>query len=380
MFIKQIIKCYKRDGFVLTCKRISARLQRLFWGSTYLLEKEYFNDDVLHIAFYPSGGLGDYIISRVILEEVLSHVACKYKVTLFCDKPEFGKSIYGDITEDIKLWYEYDRDCYKYDLAFWVEHFVHVDSIKKNRVMVLSSELYQKCLFIKNNWHDLYVDIERQCFRERVQFERCRVLGLDRWTELRMGGAFDVAEKKVFITLSSDYKKKWEKEFSGKRYITINYGADAMVQGLKQLKMWTVPHYERLIELIKVTYPTIEVVQLGDKEATAISGVDKTVFGESIEYVKYILKNSLLHIDCEGGLVHLATQLEKKCVVLFGPTPVHMYGYDQNINIVSPYCDNCMGLHDMWAYECYHKHDNAACMEAITPDMVMDIIKKEKVI
>ena len=75
--------------------------------------------------------------------------------------------------------------------------------------------------------------------------------------------------------------------------------------------------------------------------------------GESLELVKYVLKGSLLHIDCDSGLVHLATQLGTKCVVLFGQTSVWYFGYEQNINIVSKVCNSCyfFGLRPYQMYQ-----------------------------
>ncbi|SEK21766.1 hypothetical protein SAMN02910377_00346 [Pseudobutyrivibrio ruminis] len=364
----------KANGILTTVRRIKAWLIKRLVGSNYYKNKIYFDDAVLHLAFYPSGGLGDYIISKVILEEVLRITKCE--VTIFADKLEFAKSIYGDVSEDFRLWYEYDIDAHKYDLALWVEHFVHVDSYKKSRVRDFSVELASKIEYILQHWDELYVDIEKQCWRERIQFERCRTLGLDRWTELRMNQAFKVERKNVCIPLDATYEDKWKKRFYGTKYITINYGADAMVANRSQLKLWTVENYEAFIKLMKDNYPNIEVVQLGTHDAKKLEGVDNYVLGKSLELTKFILKNSLCHIDCEGGLVHLATQLGTKCIVLFGPTPVHMYGYEQNINIVSPFCNNCMGLHELWAYDCYRKYDGNKCMESIIPEEVFREIKK----
>jgi ADP-heptose:LPS heptosyltransferase len=51
-----------------------------------------------------------------------------------------------------------------------------------------------------------------------------------------------------------------------------------------------------------------------------------------------------MHIDDEGGLVHMATALGTKCAVLFGPTPVGIFGYEQNINICADTCKECFGI------------------------------------
>ncbi len=91
-----------------------------------------------------------------------------------------------------------------------------------------------------------------------------------------------------------------------------------------------------------------------------------------MEVTKWVLKKSLLHIDCEGGLVHLATQLGTKCIVLFGPTPINMYAYPQNINLVSPKCSNCMGTHKDWAFSCIKDLGHALCMYDLNPKEVFN--------
>jgi len=360
-------------GLYHTCRRLAYWMIRKV--NSHEKVSNFDNEGVLHLAFYPSGGLGDYIISRVILEKCLEYVNCD--VTIFADKLEFAKSVYGDITSQYRLWYEYETDARFYDLALWVEPFVHVDYIKGARVRKFSKELAEKCEYIKyKNWHKLYVDIEEQWWRERIRFEECRVLGLDRWTELGMNGVFDINTHKVNIPLLPSDCIGEDLSICKEKYITLNYGSDVMVKGLKQLKLWIPEGYRTLIKLIKMEYPNIKIFQIGDQKAERIEGANEYLLGKSIEYIKYILKNSICHIDCEGGLVHLATQLGTKCVVLFGPTPVHMYGYKDNVNIVSPLCSNCMGLHKMWAYECYRGCEGSPCMEKISPELVFSEVKK----
>lgn len=333
-----------------------------------------FSDDMIHIAFSPSGGLGDYIISAKILEELQEICTCR--IDVFCEKERFGKAVYGNRNGvSLKAYQDFEKSRNSYDLALLVEHFIHIKNYNRNRLRTLSMPLYRKVLHILEHWDRLYIDIPEQCFRERIQFERCRILGLNRWTELRMGGAFEIADKRVRIPLDESFLPGWERDgYPQKEYITFNYGTDVMRAGLRQLKMWPKESYEELAELIHRSLPGMKIVQLGDGDAEKIEGCDRYVFGESMEQTKWILKGSLFHIDCEGGLVHLATQLGTRCIVLFGPTPLHMYGYEENSNLQSVRCNNCMGLHEDWAYDCYQGWKAPECMRSITPDKVMEKI------
>lgn len=76
-----------------------------------------------------------------------------------------------------------------------------------------------------------------------------------------------------------------------------------------------------------------------------------------------------------GGIVHLASQIGTKCAVLFGQSPLHYYGYKNNINIQVGKCQGCVQCcKDVTA--CLRKMDNPECMELITADIVLKKIEK----
>ena len=105
-----------------------------------------------------------------------------------------------------------------------------------------------------------------------------------------------------------------------------------------------------------------------------IEGADRYIIGEDLEVAKYVLKNSLFHFDCEGGLVHIATQLGTKCFVVFGPTPIWFMGYEQNVNIAPKVCGECKGLITDWYTRCYRGYSTPACMASIKPEEVLTLM------
>lgn len=330
-----------------------------------------FSDAYLHIAFRPTGGMGDYIISARVLEDL--QALAPVRLDVYAEKLVFGHAIYGNrpgvkVLPEERFW----ECCGIYDLALTVEHFIHVEMVDRKRVRKISKDIYGRLRYLEKHWKKLYVDIPQQCWRERVQFERCRLLGLDRWTEQRMGAFLPIRSRKVYIPLLDRFEKMYlAQPFHGKRYITINYGADKMRPGQVQLKLWPKGHLREFVRQFKTVHPDILVLQLGAKDAERIPCVDDYVLGESIELTKFILRDSLCHVDCEGGLVHLAHQFDTRSVVVFGPTPVHMYGYRENINLTSAKCQNCMGLHADWAYRCWREEKEPPCMYGIAPAAVL---------
>ena len=137
-----------------------------------------------------------------------------------------------------------------------------------------------------------------------------------------------------------------------------------------------------LISLLKSQYPNVKIVQLGSSRCTQLKNIDinligKTTFSECMA----LLDASALHIDCECGMTHVRHFLSQKpSVVMFGPTSVSTRGYPENINLRANVC-NCELCEWLiggdWQCKCIKTGTNfAPCMHAITPQMVIDAIKK----
>lgn len=352
-------------------------LRELINGSGLdLIRKEECDKNLISIAFYPTGGFGDYIISSKLLDEILLSIPCR--IDVYCENVVFGTAIYQTRPGVRVIPYEsLQGHSAVYDLVLRVEHFVHVLSCNQYRIAKIQPDFSDKIVKLGKAITTIRPEIEQQWYRELTHFRICSFHGIDRYTELRMGNVFKIPDRYAYVDLKEEYSDCLE-NFGLKRkgYITLNRGADSMGRSTMQTKVWPQEHYEKLVQLIKHTNPDMVIVQLGTASNTKIEGVDKYVLGRSMEVTKWLLKNSLLHIDCEGGLVHLATQLGTKCVVLFGPTPMNMYAYPQNINLVSSKCSNCMGTHKDWAFSCLKDVGKALCMYDLRPDYVYDNIKE----
>lgn len=381
-------------AFIRKCRKLPRKLKDSFFVFLFverlrqfiqeeLLDKQDISEvkedgkteEILRIAFYPTGGFGDYIISSKLLDELLSYSRCH--IDVYCENMTFGAAIYGkrpNVT--IVPYADYERCKSLYDLSLRVEHFVHVLACKPRRIAKISPEFMDVVEALGRSISHIRPDIGQQCFRENIHFKRCEIKGINRWTELRHENVFAIADQWSGVYLQKEgLENLRELGLDGCRYITINRGADSMGRSTLQTKVWAKEYYEQFVELFKKKYRDIKVIQVGNKGNAKVEGADEYIFGESFETVKWILKRSLLHIDCEGGLVHLATQLATKCVVIFGPTPMHFYSYPQNINLMAGKCNNCMGTHADWAFSCYKGMKEPECMYSVTAEMVMDAIE-----
>ncbi|MDO5765797.1 MAG: glycosyltransferase family 9 protein, partial [Elusimicrobiales bacterium] len=124
-----------------------------------------------------------------------------------------------------------------------------------------------------------------------------------------------------------------------KKYVTLNREGGS-AQCWESTKLWPLAYYRELVEKLKEIYPDYELVEIGAGKGERLANTHRNLAGKtSLEEIKVILKHATLHIDGEGGLVHLRHALKGgPCCVFFGPTSPKVYGYEENINLYSSAC------------------------------------------
>lgn len=352
--------------------KIISTLMRSHVDYKHLTEDEKVNENKpIQILIQLGGGLGDcvvYLSAYKKIEELLQQGIIDIK----CNK-EYGEALYTgkrlvrsiiDNSEGISL--------AMYDLCLMLEHGIHIIKYDEIRCSKLACKLNEKIQLLMKTSRYVGNDVSNQlAIQPRVAILR----GWNRYFALGHGEVLGLRADMVHVELSTDYESEY-RNLRLKKYITLNRGADKWAKyKTMQTKVWPLKFYEQLITMLKKKYAEYEIVQIGSNDTEEIRGVDRYIKGQSLELIKYILKNSSLHFDCEGGLVHLATALGTKCVVVFGPTPVEYYGYPQNINITAGKCSNCMHLLRDWYVECLKGQQEPECMYGITPIMVYEKIK-----
>jgi ADP-heptose:LPS heptosyltransferase len=164
-----------------------------------------------------------------------------------------------------------------------------------------------------------------------------------------------------------------------KAFMTVHHGAGGQFiergKGKQNpwTKNWFVDRWAGVLEYLRSA--GYEVIQLGVPYDGYIPGAVDLRGKTTITEAAAILKNALLHLDTEGGLVHLARATGTKSLVLFGPTPVEFYGYDDNINIRAGECRDCWASHPNWLLKCQWGHERPLCMDAINTQMVIDALR-----
>jgi len=338
------------------------------------------NGDTIRISIRCGAGIGDLIIRKPFIEALCNNSNVSVDFYAPIDKDTF-EAIFSDCVF-IRDFYndggaKYAARKEQYDLAITCSYIVGIDGVDFEKIERKSRRFAEviRLLVKKTNEYGLspYPTIQNYIHFERASREARNCISAYNYT-----GVCSIVKEKVSIPLLQTYEEKYNR-LNLKNYITVNYGNDLYkysdAEYLQISKQWPVEYFEKWIDFFSREYPDISIVQLGTRNSTQLKGADKYVLGESLELVKYVLKGSIFHLDIDGGLVHLATHLGTKCVVLFGPTPVSYFGYDQNINIVSEKCNNCSFLYPN-IYRCARGFNEPECMYSITPEIVMEHVDR----
>lgn len=341
---------------------------------------ERIKDEDIQLAFCLSGGLGDCIIAKKIISAILSKINIKKKVTIYGNykNKKFIETVFMNTTFVFNYagYKSYIAASSNYDISIDVGYFLTITYINIHTIRK-KSEALSKWFMKFNESINNYGLIDNHGRENSIHFARCRLNKLNAYTSCTYDGCIDIYDSMVDIQLKDEYKNKFESLDLKGKYMTINYGCgiEMHVNGKEPHKIWPRNYYMKLIELIRNSFPEYLIVQVGGNGNWKLRGCDRIFLNVDLELTKYILKNSSLHIDSEGGLVHLATQLGTKCIVMFGPTPMHFFGYDNNINIAAGCCHDCYYLNDDFSI-CIRGLSKPECMYSIMPEFVISKIKE----
>lgn len=338
-------------------------------------EKKFaFESGEVSVAFTSqSGALGDVLIAKSVFEAIVRLVP-NCKIDIFCVNElskSYVKAFYGqskNLNRVLNFQSFYAENAQKYDAALRVWHTVYIDSKNVDRLKVSAPNFLQS-LYAISDYNRNGMNSTAVVLRN---ITRAHILGINRYTCLSCEGALPIYDNHVEIPLTPEGERVFRELNLSKNYITIGSNLiDSKNLFRHSLKEWSTACATEYISLLNIYLPQIEVVQIGGGGVEILPNADKYIIDADLEIVKCVLKNSLLHVDCESGLVHLATQLGTKCLVLFGPTDEKYYGFKENLNLVSDVCRPCV-----WAWDdgstCLRGAKEPPCM-AFSPQTVCDV-------
>jgi ADP-heptose:LPS heptosyltransferase len=158
-------------------------------------------------------------------------------------------------------------------------------------------------------------------------------------------------------------------------YVTLHNGFDPrfFTQNDRATKCY--PHFGEVARLLKQRWPGLTIVQLGTRTSERVADADLNLIGATtLPQAAGLIAHARLHIDNEGGLVHLARCLGVTCCVVFGPTPASYFGYAGNINIEPTFCGGCWWMTETWMDTCPRGFAAPRCMSEQDPRVVASSI------
>ena len=343
-----------------------------------MAEKFAFESDEVSIAFGTVAGLGDVVIARKVFDALIE-LAPNCRIDFHCVTEAhkiFAKAFYGDSKNLNRLLSreEYYANVKKYDLALYVggSHAILFENVNARRLQDMAPKLSESLARIENyNRINVYNLGDWRLSVALRNMIAARILGKNCFHFLSCEGALPIRDDKVNIVLKPEYKAEFDALNLG-RYITIYSDIAQSERDRPKVKAWPMRHLVEYVARMKKRRPDIAIIQCGGELDLKVENADRHFLGCDLELTKYILANALLHVGCEGGLVHLATALGTKCIVLFGSTGVEYFGYARNINLVSEVCRPCMYILPDFQ-SCMLGAKESPCMSSLTPRTVCDV-------
>lgn len=341
----------------------------------------------INLFFHLAGGIGDIVIAANYIKELYLKIGFPTSIYISYDqKTENVKSIfYG---------YDFIRGFYclrekninidilasKCDARIDIVRFPKVIFWNKKKIMSCSKFLTELLCKYKS-----FEDNNKKFFCFGSELDTLRVIyslinGHTRRTQTDLCHILQMNEKTFPFMKIDETAFMIIKEYNiTKPFITIQRGVDVTFDGTTNTRLWPEKYYNILIKMIKDEFPNLLVVQVGALSAYSnFENVDVDLRGKTnFEQLKAVLKQSLLHIDGECGMVHIKHALNGISAVFFGQTRIDFCGYPENINV----CANdacpawCEWVTDDWMKKCCQGKSNSPCMEQIYPNLFFSKIK-----
>ena len=333
------------------------------------------NKNIVSIAVRLNFTVGDTIISLAWLKELYKQAQYKLQIDLFA---------FYDYTRHIFYNQQYINAVYpehlytaakNYTFKLFVGNFVRIESyptVGERLHPQLQEQIDKISAFVQryNKFNNNKYFIAWTSF--------CALQKWNRWDQVGANQAIDFSrDNGLGLDLQPEAFSILERYgLDSTPFITLHAGGHVWhySDGIGT-KIWPQHRWSEFCRQFKQAHPEILLVQVGDNHSFVMEGVDFCLLGKTTqEETTVLLKQAVLHIDGESGLVHTRRQLSGRSVVLFGPTPVDFFGYAQNVNIVSPLCSNCLWLTDDWFTQCPKGLETPECMPAISAECVFKAV------
>lgn len=330
--------------------------------------------DCLYIGIINGGGMGDVFMDLQLIKEIRKAVGKPVHIDFYARPVNILSKL--PFVDEVFSYGEYRKEIV-YDILIRSHRIWKIEGFNKKKVRHFSEQLYKYCIDSINLFEAVF---KRQMQNNLIQ-QYALINGKKRIEQ------HNIHETLPFTRYTPPYLPVDEMQYNlfddldltGKQYITVSRGVNSLYDNTNA-KLWPGEYYEMLLASIHVQFPDIKIIQLGQtRHFGELNGADISLLGKTtLEQTKLLLKNAVLHIDSEGGLVHLNHFLYGKSAVMFGPTVMEAYGYDENFNFKTNACPYpCEWVTDRWGESgtCLLDQDKPACIYSLKPEAVFQKLK-----
>lgn len=344
------------------------------------------DDAPITIAFLITGSLGDHIAAARYVRDLYGF-AHPFQFDVYSSRPAAARWLFSAFPSCRACYDEataWDENRHTYKLGLWVNQFVSIDrdtydprairaanSVLADVANRIDKAEAQYDLFITTSPRTDGLLARRSQFqgitRNRISHEISGLTyGGDAFEMGRLGGVLDRfdLDKRRYVTVHSGFDLD---------YATL---ASSAVQPSPDRSTRAYPAFDKVVAQLKSEFRDLVVVQLGGQSSQPIPRADmhllnRASLGESAE----LLRGAMLHLDSEGGLVHLAAAVGTRCCVVFGPTPPGYLAYSDNINLPPPVCGDCWWTTDDWHSNCPRGLMKPVCLTERTPESIVEAVR-----
>lgn len=319
------------------------------------------------------GGLGDLLVIAKYLRDLGEHCG-DISFDVYCADLEKGAWVFQHVREV--------RRCYgplavpaatsDYDLTLEIGQYPVIDETTVHSAAVGSHARLKLVVNRLREFARLHeVEIGRRPFFDSHIAQQAVFANKTRIDYLQYVSGIPAGDGRIALTCDPGIQARLG--LAETAYVTVHSGFDPnfVISGKSATKCY--PHFDEVARRVKQSCPAIALVQVGARNSVRVAGCDFDLRGRTtLPEVAGLLSRAMLHVDNEGGLVHVAAQLGVRSCVIFGPTPADYFGYEGNLNIKPLSCGGCWWINDSWMDQCPRGFDVPPCMAQQPPETVAD--------
>lgn len=328
-----------------------ASVKIIFFLTKKLFQKKYkssFKDKDTHICVTLYGRIGDFVIAIRYLKSLAFFLNKKINVRV-------EKKYENIITE---LLYCCDFAILAEDRTYDIE--ISLCRFPKLIFIDSSRRLDARCIEYCNEMEKFYRMFYTCYQNDYLGYTLCKIRHIHRINQADFNLILNLENTSFNITTRLNEEKVLKKfNLIKNHYITLQSGGGDLIckNDVRQVKS---DEYKKVIKKYLGSSSTEPLVQIGVRGHLVLDFVNLNLLGKtSFQEMLCILKNSKLHIQQEGGLVHLRHFLSAKASVVFwGPTDQAFYAYKENYSEEISKCKDCCceWIIPDWINECILNH------------------------